>query len=102
MGRSGEAVRVRGMFVHPKQTDEVIARFPEIRHYQLVVTRPQNRDDMLLKVELADKNTDKEKLKNALDKSFKDTCKVRFDRVEFVAEGTIDESAKHIVDEREY
>ena len=102
MGRSGEAVRVRGMFVHPKQTDEVIARFPDIRRYQLVVTRPQNRDDMVLKVELADDAIDKEKMKNSLDKSFKDTCKVRFDRIEFVAEGSIAEGAKHIVDDRVY
>jgi phenylacetate-CoA ligase len=102
MGRSGEAVRVRGMFVHPKQTDKAIARFPEIRRYQLVVTRPQNRDEMVLKVELADDAVDKEKLKAALDKSFRDTCKVRFDRVEFVAKGTIPEDAKQIVDERKY
>ena len=102
MGRSGEAVRVRGMFVHPKQTDETIARFPEIRRYQLVVTRPQNRDEMALKVELTNDAVDKEKLKSALDKSFRDTCKVRFDRVDFVAKGTIPEDAKHIVDERTY
>jgi phenylacetate-CoA ligase len=102
MGRSGEAVRVRGMFVHPKQTDETIARFPDIRRYQLVVTRSQNRDEMVLKVELADDAVDKEKLKTTLDKSFPDTCKVRFDRMDFVAKGIIPEDAKHIVDERTY
>ena len=102
LGRSGEAVRVRGMFVHPKQTDEVIARFPEIKRYQLVVTRPQNRDEMVLKVELSDKTVDKEKLKNALDKGFRDICKVRFDSVEFVAQGNISEGDKHIVDKRVY
>lgn len=102
MGRSGEAVRVRGMFVHPKQTDEVISRFPEISRYQLVVVRPQHRDEMILKVELADESVDKEKLKATLDKSFRDVCKVRFDRVEFVAKGTIAEGAKRIVDERTY
>jgi phenylacetate-CoA ligase len=102
MGRSGEAVRVRGMFVHPKQTDEVIARFPEINRYQLVVTRPENRDEMLLKVELANGSVDKEKLKGTLDKSFKETCKVRFDRMDFVASGSIPKSAKQIVDERVY
>lgn len=102
MGRSGEAVRVRGMFVHPRQTDEVISRFPEISRYQLVVVRPQHRDEMILKVELADETVDKEKLKTALDKNFRDVCKVRFDRVEFVAKGTIAEGAKRIVDERIY
>ena len=102
MGRSGEAVRVRGMFVHPKQTDEAISKFPEISRYQLVVTRPQHRDEMVLKVELADETVDKEKLKSALDKNFRDICKVRFDRMEFVAKGTIAEDAKRIVDERVY
>jgi phenylacetate-CoA ligase len=102
MGRSGEAVRVRGMFVHPKQTDEVIGRFPEINRYQLVVTRPQNRDEMLLKVELADDSVDKNKLQSMIDKSFREVCKVRFDRMDFVTSGSIPGSAKQIVDERVY
>ncbi|HIE17682.1 MAG TPA: phenylacetate--CoA ligase family protein [Dehalococcoidia bacterium] len=102
MGRSGEAVRVRGMFVHPRQTDEVISRFPEVSRYQLVVTRPQHRDEMTLKVELADESVDKDKLRGALDKDFRDVCKVRFDRVEFVPKGTIAEGAKRISDERVY
>ncbi|MBM4447255.1 MAG: phenylacetate--CoA ligase [Chloroflexi bacterium] len=120
MGRSGAAVRVRGMFVHPKQTDEAISKFPEVRRYQLVVTRPQHRDEMILMVELADAYTkrvgatkaemslvvssaiDKEKLKGALDKSFRDVCKVRFDHMEFVAKGAIPDDAKRIVDKRAY
>jgi len=67
-----------------------------------VVTRPGHRDEMVLKVELADEAVDKEKLKSALDKNFRDICKVRFDRMEFVAKGTIPEGAKRIVDERVY
>lgn len=102
MGRAGDAVRVRGMFVHPKQTDEAISGFPEISRYQLVVTRPEHRDEMVLKVELADEAADREKLKSALDKDFRGICKVRFDRMEFVPKGTIPEGAKGIVDERVY
>ncbi|MBM4446649.1 MAG: phenylacetate--CoA ligase, partial [Chloroflexi bacterium] len=95
-------VRVRGMFVHPKQTDEAISKFPEVRRYQLVVTRPQHRDEMILMAELADGDIDKEKLKGALDKSFRDVCKVRFDHMEFVAKGAIPDDAKRIVDKRGY
>jgi phenylacetate-CoA ligase len=118
LGRSGEAVRVRGMFVHPKQSDEVIARFPDIRRYQLVVTRPEDRDEMVLKIELGVKHkeafrlgteraeihmpVEKDKLKNDLDKAFKDVCKVRFDRLELVDSGSIPEDAKHIIDKRKY
>ncbi|UCH50417.1 MAG: phenylacetate--CoA ligase family protein, partial [Chloroflexota bacterium] len=102
LGRSGEAVRVRGMFVHPKQTDEAMAKFPDIRTYQLVVTRPGDRDEMVLNVELVKETVDKDKLKNAVDKAFRDVCKVRFDRMEVVSKGTIPEDAKRIVDKRKY
>lgn len=102
MGRVGDAVRIRGMFVHPKQTDEVIQGFPEISRYQLVVTRPQHRDEMVLQIELANESVDREKLKSALDQKFRVVCKVRFDRVEFIAKGSIPEDAKAIVEKRTY
>jgi phenylacetate-CoA ligase len=102
LGRSGEAVRVRGMFVHPKQSDEAVSKYPSISNYQLVVTRPEHRDEMTLNVELGDDKVDKEKLKKELDKDFRDVCKVRFDRVEFVSKGTIPADAKKIVDQRKY
>jgi len=102
MGRVGDAVRVRGMFVHPKQTDEVMQRFSHISRYQLVVTRPEHRDEMVLQVELGDESADKEQLIGQLDKDFRDVCKVRFDRVEFVAAGSIPEDAKPVVDQRAY
>jgi len=45
---------------------------------------------------------EREKLMNALDKTFRDICKVKFDRVEFVERGSIPENAKHVVDKRKY
>jgi len=102
LGRSGDAVRVRGMFVHPRQSDEAIAKYPAISRYQLVVTRPENRDEMILYVELADEKVDEEKLKADLDNDFRSVCKVRFDRMELVSKGTIAKDAKPIVDKRSY
>jgi phenylacetate-CoA ligase len=102
MGRSGEAVRVRAMFVHPKQTDEVISRCPEIANYQLIVTRIENRDNMLLQVELASEPKDKEAWAKALEKDFAGVCKVRFDKIEYVKAGTVGKDAKKIVDKRTY
>jgi len=118
VGRIGEAVRVRGMFVHPKQTDEIMAKFSEIKRYQLVVNRPENRDEMVLVIELAGKAMapivlgtskaemslpiEREKLQDELDKAFRATCKVRFDRMEVVANGYLKDGDKHIVDRRKY
>ena len=45
IGKYGDAVRVRGMFVHPKQSDEAISKYPAISRYQLVVTDGEQRRD---------------------------------------------------------
>jgi phenylacetate-CoA ligase len=102
MGRVGDAVRTRGMFIHPRQISEVVSKFPEISRYQAVVTRPGTRDHLVLKVEVADETTDKDKLMGAIGKTFQDVCRIRLDEVEFVPKGTIPEGAKGIVDERVY
>jgi phenylacetate-CoA ligase len=102
MGRSGDAVRVRAMFVHPNQTDQVAAKYPEIAAYQLVVTRADNRDNMVMSVELCREPADKEKWLANLDKDFRDICKVKCDEVCFVPAGTMEKGAKKIVDKRTY
>jgi len=102
MGRSGDAVRVRAMFVHPKQTDEVMARYQEVANYQLLVTRIENRDNMLLQVELCKKIDDKDAWEKALTKEFQGTCKVRFDTIEYVKAGAIPKEGKKIIDKRTY
>jgi phenylacetate-CoA ligase len=102
MGRTGDAVRVRSMFIHPNQTNEVVSRFPEIAAYQLIVTRSDNRDNMVMLIELVEQPTDETKWLDALDKDFRDVCKVRFDKVDFVTKGTISAGAKRILDQRTY
>lgn len=102
MGRSGDAVRVRAMFVHPRQTDEVMLRYPQIAAYQLTVTRQDNRDEMLLQMELGSEPAELEQWIEALRKDFQETCRVRFDRVEYLPAGAISQGAKKIVDKRVY
>lgn len=50
LGRVGEAVKVRGMFVHPRQVQEVAARFPEVRGVRAVVSSDGMRDRFTLQV----------------------------------------------------
>jgi phenylacetate-CoA ligase len=102
MGRTGDAVRVRAMFVHPRQTDEVFSRCPEVSSYQLVVTRRNDRDEMLLQFELSQEPGDMEAWLETLRKQFQEVCKVRFDRAETVKPGTIPGDARRIVDRRVY
>jgi len=44
LGRVGEAVKVRGMFLHPRQIRSVMAEMPEVTAYRFVVEREEHRD----------------------------------------------------------
>ena len=101
VGRRGEAVKVRGMFVHPNQLRFAMQRFQVIQGAQGIVSRPNNRDVFTLKVSLGDE-TDKQTLVDSLKESVKAVCRVRVDEVRFVSSDDIPEDAPGMVDEREW
>ncbi len=100
VGRAGDAIKVRGMFVVTKQAEQVFANFAAISRYQVVVGRSGQRDTMTFRIELGDEAVDRSRLADDLNKRFQDVCRVRADGIEFVAGGTIPEERKTIVDER--
>jgi phenylacetate-CoA ligase len=101
VGRAGEAVKVRGMFVHPNQVKLALIKFPAIARVQGIVTRPDNiRDQWTLRVELADASANRDALANDFSEAVKNVCRVSVDQVEFVA--TIAADAKVMVDERKW
>ncbi len=101
VGRVGEAVKVRGMFVHPNQLKAAAAKFPAIARVQGIVTRPDNvRDSLTLKVELAQPEVEREKLSQELAEAVRGLIRVSVDHVEFVP--TLPADAKMIVDERKW
>lgn len=51
LGRVGQAVKVRGMFVHPRQLAQAIKQFPAVVRYQALVTREGPRDELTIQVE---------------------------------------------------
>ena len=53
MGRADQTTKVRGMFVHPGQVDQVVKRFAEIKRARLVVEGELANDRMTLRCELA-------------------------------------------------
>ena len=99
LGRTDQLTKVRGVFVHPGQADEVARRYPNIAAYRVVVTRERDQDVMTFQVELKDEGVDREKLKEDLQNTIRDVMKVR-GNVKFVPQGTIPEGAKKIEDKR--
>ncbi len=97
-GRVGDAVKVRGLFVHPSQAAQVAKRFPEISRYQIVVTRREHKDEMTFRCELR-ADADPNRLGPALADAIRQILRLR-SAVEFVPPGTIPQDAKPIEDER--
>jgi phenylacetate-coenzyme A ligase PaaK-like adenylate-forming protein len=44
LGRVGEAVKVRGMFLHPRQVRSLMSEVPDVSRYRFVVEREEHRD----------------------------------------------------------
>jgi phenylacetate-CoA ligase len=102
VGRTADAVKVRGMFVVTKQAEAVISSFKDISRFQIKVGRRENRDEILLKLELKDDTIDRIRLADDLIKKFQDVCRVKPDNFEFVAAGAIAEGEPKIVDSRKW
>ena len=99
MGRADQTTKIRGMFVHPKQVDEIVKRFPEIAKGRLVVSGEMANDLMTLKVETACSGPDA--LAQKVAEAIRDVTKLRGD-VEIVAVGSLPNDGKVIEDARSY
>ncbi len=99
-GRTGDAVKVRGMFVVAKQAEQALLGFEEVARFQFTVGRKGQRDELTLNVELKDEAADRQKLSIELKEGFQSRCRVKLDSVEFVRRGTIPEERQTIVDQR--
>lgn len=102
VGRAGDAVKVRGMFIVSKQAEQTIMSFSQVARYQLVVGQNNHRDEMVLKLELKDENIDKNKLSVDINNKFQDICRIKIDRMEYLPAGTIGEKDHGIKDVRKW
>jgi phenylacetate-CoA ligase len=102
MGRIGDSIKVRALYLTPGQVKTVASRFPAITQYQVVVSRVGYRDDMAFNIELGDEAIDRERLCAELQTCFQDACRLSIDRINLVPRGTITVEHKIIVDERSW
>jgi phenylacetate-CoA ligase len=101
VGRVGEAVKVRGMFVHPNQLGFAIGQVPGVSKAQAVVARIENRDELTLRVVPA-AGADREALEESLSNAIQSTCRVKVDRFKFIQAGELDQDAGLILDQRRW
>ena len=96
LGRVGDAVKVRGMFVHPRQLDDVIRRFAEVQRYRATVDQVDGRDVFVISLEVVDESAS---LKDRLADVARDVLHVRPD-IELVQAGSIGDDEKKLQDRR--
>ena len=98
MGRADQTTKVRGMFVHPGQVDQVVKRFPEVLKARLVVSGEMANDQLHLHVETSQAT---EALQAAVAQSVRDITKLRAEVV-FTTPGSLANDGKVIEDARSY
>ncbi|UTY57113.1 phenylacetate--CoA ligase family protein [Massilia sp. erpn] len=99
MGRADQTTKVRAMFVHPSQVNEIARRHPEIRKARLVISGKVASDVMTLHCEVDDPMD----LRNAaaIVNSIRELTKLRGD-VRFAERGSLPNDGKIIDDVRDY
>ena len=101
LGRVDQATKVRGTFDHPWQADEVIARYPEIFKYQVVVTREDDKDVMTFTLEADEGLTNPDVLRGRIERDIKEMLTIK-GTVKIVPRGTIPDFHKKIDDRRSW
>ena len=98
MGRADQTTKVKGMFVHPSQVNQVLARHPEVIKARLVVSQKNAQDVMTLQCEV---EAPAETQVTAIAETLQSVCKVR-GKVEIAAPGSLANDGKVIDDVRTY
>ena len=97
LGRVGEGVKVKGMFVHPRELAAALGSDPAVARYQAVVTADGARDVFTVRVEAAPGAVVD---KTALAARIREAVKLR-PVVDAVPPGTIADDTRPLVDARD-
>jgi len=98
LGRRGDIPRVKGLFISPKEITQVLAKYPELGQFQMIVERPTIADELTIRIEYK-KPIAIEDMKGRLVSEFKEAIRI-MTKVDFVPEGAIPEGAKLVEDRR--
>ncbi len=101
VGRRGEAVKVRGMFLHPNQLRFAAGQVPGVVALQAVISRPELRDQFDLRV-VVDQSAQTDTVSQQLKQAVNGLCRVRVDDVHFVPEDSLSEDSPTVIDERSW
>ncbi|MFT3719019.1 phenylacetate--CoA ligase family protein [Pseudorhodoferax sp.] len=98
MGRADQTAKVRGMFVHPSQVQEIVRRCPGLERVRLVVTGAMASDAMVLHAECAAPD---EGLRARVAEAIREVTRLRGE-VHWCGPGTLPDDGRLIDDRRDH
>jgi phenylacetate-CoA ligase len=101
IGRMDQATKVKGVFIHPWQADEVMARYREVFRYQMVITRKDHVDLMTVIVELKEDLSEALSLQRRMEREVEEMLGVR-GSIQIVPRGTLPDGHRKIEDQRRW
>jgi phenylacetate-CoA ligase len=99
-GRVDMLTKVKGVFIHPKQAQDVVSQYPELGRIQIIVDRPGDYDEMTILVEGKDPSKFSE-WENKLKEEFKQALRIKTN-VKMVKVGEIPADARVLEDRRKH
>jgi phenylacetate-CoA ligase len=102
LGRADQTTKIKGMFVHPGQIQDIIRRHPEINKARVIVTGNIGNEEMTMHCELkSDAKCDLSALETEIAQSTREVTKLRAN-VHFEAMNSLPADGKLIEDARTY
>ena len=102
LGRADQTTKIKGMFVHPGQVQEIIKKHPDLSKARVIVTGNIGSEEMTVHCELRDGiQADLKILGDAVAQSTRDVTKLRA-KVAFAATNSLPADGKLIEDLRTY
>ena len=98
-GRVGQGVKVREVFVYPRNIEEVLSRVPALSRVQLVVEAQGHRETMTLRAELKPTGIPADVEDHLMD-SFKQVTRLKLDNIEWLEIGQLAEGDPTLVDRK--
>lgn len=99
-GRVDMLTKVKGVFIHPKQAQDVVKQYPDLGRVQIVVERPGDYDEMTILVEGKDSSKFSE-WESKLKEEFKQALRIK-SNVKMVNVGDIPSDARALEDRRKH
>ncbi len=99
-GRVGQAVKAREIFIYPRQLEDLAIAIPGIGRAQAIVTRPQLREEITVRLSLLP-DADRDAVLAAVPARFNALSRLKADRIEVVGAEALPAEAPFVVDRKD-